>query len=295
MVSRQFSQSALPPHRHEFFEIVVILSGQGVHVTGSFRRKIQAGDVFVINRRRAHGYEETRRLNLANILIRGDVMQKIGAELRSRPGYHALFNPKIRRWRQDDPANRIRLSSQELERVSEWVVRIEEETTHGQPWGRLLAQSYLTLIIDLIVRKQGETRRAVGVGEGDVSSMGKVLAWVEKNLHKPLRVSELAQAGGMSERSLYREFHRFLGRKPAEYVWICRMERAAVLLGKASDRTRISEIAQRCGYEDSNYFSTSFRKFHECSPREFRARQRGELRLALSRLIDGVDTLTAMQ
>lgn len=267
VVRREISQPPIGPHRHEFFEIVVILSGYGTHVTGSFRRRVEAGDVLVVNPRRTHGYEETRGLHLVNILIRADVMQRIGRELRELAGYHSLFNATASRWQRDDGANRLRLSTEELIRVEEWINRLEEESTSRLPGSDLIAEAYLTLIVGVLSRRHA--RRSGGIAPTRVA-LGKLLSWIEKNLHRPLRVADLARQAGMSERTLHREFRLALNVSPADYLIRCRMDRAAEWLRDQSQKRRISEIAEACGFEDSNYFSSCFRRVRGCSPREFR-------------------------
>jgi len=56
---------------------------------------------------------------------------------------------------------------------------------------------------------------------------------------------------------------------PVEYLSSLRMERAAKLL-KDSPEMTITDIAYECGFESSQYFSSSFSKYHKVSPRRFR-------------------------
>lgn len=265
-VRRLLQQPAISAHRHEFFEIVIIFSGNGTHVTGNFRRKIEAGDVMVINRKRAHGYAETRRLNLANILIREEVLKRIGRELQSLPGYHSLFNADARHWQMNDGANRLKLSPMELEQIEEWVQRLEEESASEAPGSPFIAEAYLTLIIAVLARKQP---RPTHVVRRPLATFGKLQSWIEKNLDCKLSVADLARQAGMSERSFYRSFEQILGSTPADYLIQLRVQRATELLREVPRLRRISEIAEACGFEDSNYFSRCFRRLKGCSPREF--------------------------
>lgn len=269
-VYRQLHQPPMPPHRHEFFEIVIVLSGSGVHVAGSFRHRVEAGDVLVINSRRAHGYAETSHLNLVNILVREDVIFRIGRELRGLPGYHSLFNATVRRWRNPDISSRLRLSSEELGRMEEWIARLEEESSCDAPGSSFIAEAYLTLIIAVLVRhKPGKT----GGPPTIFPAIARLLGWLDKNCHRPLKVADLARQAGMSERTLHREFRRAMELSPSNYLVRCRIERAAEHLCEDPGTRRIGEIAGACGFEDSNYFSTCFRRLKGCSPREYRNRK----------------------
>ena len=266
VVHRVPRQAPILNHRHEFCEIVIILSGTGVHVTGGFRREIEGGDVLVINSHRSHGYERTRGLNLVNILIHDEVLARIERTLRDVPGYHALFNTKAERWNRPQERDRIRLNAAERAQAGEWIDRLEAESRTDSPENALIAEAYLTLIAGMIARRyRGGAERGKGAS---LAGIGGVVSWIEQNLDQPVRVAALARRAGMSERSFYREFRKTMGCAPVEYVLQARLLRAAELL-RAGGHRRIAEVAQACGFSDSNYFSSCFRRFKGCSPRAF--------------------------
>lgn len=276
VVFRMPRQTPMFRHRHEFCEIVFILSGTGVHVTGGFRREIGAGDVLVINSRRAHGYERTRGLNLVNILIHDDVLARIARSLRDVPGYNALFNTKAERWKRPQEKDRIQFNDTERVQAGEWIGRLEAETRTDSPENALIAEAYLTLIAGMIARRyRGGPEQAAGA---TAAGVGGVVSWIEQNLDQPMRVGALARRAGMSERSFYREFKKTTGCAPVEYVLQARLLRAAEMLRASAGRRRVAEVAQACGFADSNYFSTCFRRFKGCSPRAFGAGGSGEVR-----------------
>lgn len=272
-VLRMPQQSAMARHRHEFCEIVLVLSGTAVHVTGEFRREIGAGEVLVINSRRAHGYERTQRLNLVNLLIHAEVLARIERQLRDVSGYHVLFNTQASRWRRPEARDRIQLSTTERVQVEEWIARVEEETQSDTPENALIAEAYLALIVGLIARRyrSGAERRLVPpMATGRAGGIGPVVSWIEQNLEQPIRVGELARKAGLSERSFYRAFRDVMGCAPVEYVLQARLRRAGEMLREPHGRSRVEEIAQACGFVDSNYFSACFRRFKGCSPSAFR-------------------------
>ena len=270
VVHREPRQLSIRHHRHEFLELVVILSGHGIHVTGEFRHRIQAGDVLVISGRRPHGYEQTRGLNLVNILVREDALPRLARDLRQLPGFHALFSLELAHWRKESYASRLRLSQVELLQVSEWADRLEEESMRTGYGGHVLAEAYLILIMGLLSRCYGKPSRLAGRSEG---SMGRLLSWIEMHLPERLAIPLLAEKAGMSARSLHRHFNAVTGQSPADYILRQRIALSQELL-KVTPDVRIGEVAAQCGFEDSNYFSRVFRSRTGLSPREFaQARQ----------------------
>ncbi len=259
-------------HRHEFCEIVVILSGSAVHVTGEFRREIGAGDVLVINSRRAHAYERTRGLNLVNILIHDEVFTRIERQLSDVEGYHALFNTQSSRWKRPDGRDRILLNPAERVQAEEWITKLEAESQNDTPENALIAEAYLTLIIGLIARRyRGGFAGSKPVAKAWMGGVGNVVSWIEQNLDKPIRVAELARRAGLSERSFYRAFRDTMGCAPVEYVLQARLRLASEMLGEKTRSRRVAEVARACGFTDANYFSACFRRVKGFSPSAFGA------------------------
>jgi AraC-like DNA-binding protein/mannose-6-phosphate isomerase-like protein (cupin superfamily) len=274
---RETTQVPVVQHRHEFFEIVVILSGTGVHVTGNYRHQLKPGDILILNPGRAHGYEKTQNLNLINILVPEETITRIGRSMSNQAGYQALFHREAPQRKQGYP-ERLNLSPEEVDLVVGLVDRIDEEFKRGVQAVRLLEEACLALIIDLLCRRYCGKRKvhsqtALRHERGDAAAyfhMGNILSWIEKNLHLPLSVTDLAARAGMSERSLYNTFQKTLGITPQAHVARVRMRHAALRLSDPNERRSITEIATACGFEDSNYFSLCFRRFAGMTPREYR-------------------------
>lgn len=253
-------------HRHEFCELVLVVGGKGVHVTGNFSQEVARGHVLVITGHRAHGYEKPQGLNLINILVRPDLLPRIERELRMLPGFHALFGEGARRRAY---VSHMRLSVAECAQVEQWADHLEEETFQPKKAGRLLAEAYLTLIVGVLCRCYGRKNEARSKNPG---RFGPLLSLMEKQIDKPMAVAELAKQAGMSERNFYRKFQKTVGLSPVDYLLKARIHHAKERLAYGSPDRRISEIAQECGFDDSNYFSRAFRKIVGMSPKEYRLR-----------------------
>lgn len=269
LIYRRKSQEPYVQHWHEFFEIAVIFSGRGEHVTGGYRHTVQSGDVLVINNRRAHGYEKTERLALVNILIREDLLFALAARLREIPGYDALFGVEAEpdSWWRSIFTGHVRLSRDDLRQVEAWIESIESELAMQQPSSFLLAEAYLALIIGLLARRYGQPP---GRDSGR-QAFEPLLHRVGERLDEVLSVADMARHAGMSERSFYRAFRLAMGISPKAYLQQMRLRKAAELLQEAPcPHQTITEVAQRVGFEDSNYFSRSFRRFFGVCPRRFR-------------------------
>lgn len=273
LIYRRRSQEPYAQHRHEFFEIAIVFSGTGEHVTGDYRHTLQSGDVLVINNRRAHGYEKTQNLNLVNLLIRDDLLVHLTKDLGDISGYRVLFCPESARWRSKAYASTLRVSARELKQLEEWIARMEEELAYKQQSSFALAEAYLALIIGILSRRYGKHAEALPKAK----LFEELSAWLEERLEQPTSVVEMAAQAKMSQRSFYRTFHDAMGIPPMAYLQNLRLRKAAELLRRKGAAPSVTEVAQLCGFEDSNYFSRCFRKFAGMSPRAFVQAARGEV------------------
>jgi AraC family transcriptional regulator len=96
--------------------------------------------------------------------------------------------------------------------------------------------------------------------------------FIRAHLDASLSLEEIAREAGLSRFHTLRLFKRAYGETPARRVARLRMERAKDLL--ATGEEPITEIAFRCGYDNSAHFAVAFRRWAGLSPREYR-NQRG--------------------
>lgn len=262
LVYRRKSQQPYRQHRHEFFEIAVILSGTGQHVTGSHRQTVRRGDVFVLNNRRVHGYRQTERLGLVNILIREDLLHQLAPGLEEIAGYAALFGTPLRH--RAPYSGHLHLPPRDLEQVEAGIAAIERELSVGQPGGLGMAEAHLALIIGLLSRRYGQTP-ASPPAPSEFADLAQAL---EARLAYAWSVPGMARHAGMSERTFHRAFKTAMGAPPGVYLHHLRLRKAATLLRETS--ASITELAQQVGFADSNHFSRAFRHLFGINPRAYR-------------------------
>jgi AraC-like DNA-binding protein len=101
------------------------------------------------------------------------------------------------------------------------------------------------------------------------SAMLRVVDHIERNLHRPLSVKELAQISGLSRAHFSRVFLRVEGMPPAEFVLGRRLARATRLLTETT-QVSVKQVSARCGFDNANYFAKVFRRYFGASPTEFR-------------------------
>jgi AraC family transcriptional regulator len=120
------------------------------------------------------------------------------------------------------------------------------------------------------IRTSGNRRARLRAGSGGeyTQRIDRVIDYLRENLHRPVKLAELADVACFSEFHFHRIFTAVSGETLNQFTNRLRLEKAARLL-RYSEQS-VTEIALECGFSSSATFSRAFRGGYETSPREFR-------------------------
>jgi AraC-like DNA-binding protein len=265
VVDRHARHGSTGLHGHDFFELVVILGGRGVHFSSDEEYELKTGDAFVVTT--AHGYRDTENLSLVNILFDPRRLALPLEEARKIPGYHAFFALEPRFRRQHGFRSCLHLDLEMLALISEVVSELEDELRHQDPGFEFMATALLMELICRLSRAYGSMR---GETSRPLIRLGAVFSYLERHYAERILASDLERIAHLSSSSLLRAFTRITGMPPMRYLTRLRVTRACDLL-RAGELT-VTEAAFQVGFNDSNYFSRQFRQVMGCTPREYARR-----------------------
>jgi len=109
------------------------------------------------------------------------------------------------------------------------------------------------------------------VGGLPESKVRRVRAFIDSNLHRELRLEELAAVTHMSPYHFARLFKRATGLSPHRFVVQRRIEAATALLTEST--SSISSIAGAVGFRTASHFATTVRRITGMTPSAYRARR----------------------
>ena len=251
-------------HGHEFFELVLVRSGRGVHVTESGENVLERGDVFLIRPGNLHRYRELHSLEVVNILYLPERLNMPLGDLYEMSGYMAFFEvPPGLAGVLHLP--QLRLNEAEMTEAGQFIEMMMREQTEqraGSVFGMIAGFMQLVLLISRVFT------RSCGQEAGDLCRVGRLLAFLEEHCSEPLQVSELARKNGVSVRTLERLFREVVNRSPGEYLTELRLNRGAKLL--LESESSVAGVARQAGFATSSYFARLFRRKFGCLPREYR-------------------------
>ena len=258
------TQESFPVHSHDFCEIAIIQSGQGVYTDNYGERPLLPGDVFILRKPEYHGFSKIEKLKIINIIFIPERLALPLDELRKITGYNVLFEIEPLLHGGADRSS-LNLSPEELQQLNDYVKMIEHELEQKQPGYRIKLRSLLLDVIIFLSRKySSDTAHGAAACQ---RRLGETIAYIETHYREKHTLTMLARRAGMSKPHFIRMFKKITGLPPVDYVNKTRIDQACKLFSKA--QPCITQAALACGFSDSNYFSRTFKKYLGMSPRQY--------------------------
>ncbi len=255
-------------HNHDFYEVNVVLSGEGMHYIGERRTSAHIGDIFIIPPKVEHGYEGGEGFNVYHLTLSPRYLEKYSAELQQMPAFSALFRVEPVMREHVSSQMHLRLEPEELENISPYlyslVTRMKSDSTEDIIIGNCEA-----LIIITMLCAAYDKRLTVRGGEaGDDEAFLQSIAYIYEHYNQKLSIEALAKMARMSRTSYIDRFKRTTGFPPGEFITKQRISAAKAMLRDTS--LSLSEIAHTVGFYDSSHLIRAFENLTGESPSDFR-------------------------
>ena len=156
-----------------------------------------------------------------------------------------------------------------VDRIKDIFGKIEEEVRGPDEYTNDACRCLTHMLFFLLARNKNEYT------EDSVSSgfVEEIIRKIQKNYACEFSLSATAKEYSISAEHLSRTFKKETGFGFLEYVTVVRLRQAEYMLRQSSSIS-VSEVAYACGFNDSNYFSQKFKKFHGYSPSEIKQQKR---------------------
>lgn len=97
--------------------------------------------------------------------------------------------------------------------------------------------------------------------------LARCLRYIWQNYQKPVSMDDLAKVAALSRAGLFKAFIEKIGRPPGSELHRVRIENAKRLL--LQSKSKLDEVAELCGYQNSNSFWVAFKQATGLSPRQY--------------------------
>ncbi|WP_320123528.1 helix-turn-helix domain-containing protein [uncultured Sphaerochaeta sp.] len=248
-------------HGHDFYEIVVVVSGKGFHLLQQDKRQLQEGMVFCIRPGTIHGYADIENLVLYNLLIGKKAFSVLYPEVKDVAGFPETF------MQEEGDVPLVRLNSHQHAEIVALVSAVKEESEQQDYSKGSTSMTYSKLLQFLILVSRFHSARRGSAFQND-QRLEKVIIYMEQNIDRSIPLNELVEVSNMSASTLNRQFKLSTGWSPVDFHIHRRIAYASNLL--LTTDLSIERISEKTGFSDANYFARQFRSHMQMSPRQYK-------------------------
>lgn len=258
-VADRYPQNVFAEHTHEFCELVLVWRGNGLHVLNDRPYRITRGDLFYIRAEDKHSYASVNDLVLQNVIYCPDRL-KLNIDWRAA----------IPRFNDANGSPHWRLSSNGMTQVRQVITQLEQESQKAEPLANEMAELlFAQLVITLKRYRYAIDNPSASEQE---ALLDKLITTLAGSLNRSFVLEKFCEQAQCSERTLRQQFRTQTGMTVNHYLRQLRICHAQYLLQHTE--LMVSEVAMRCGFEDSNYFSVVFNREVGMTPVQWRHRSR---------------------
>lgn len=257
-------------HRHDEFQITLILESTGNVIAGNQIREFQPGDIFVFGAGLPHVF-------------------------RNGPAYYhndeALRAKSISAYFEWNVFGKSFLSMPETKSLAEFIEKSERgiffPSAHHSEIGKLLIQlsntfgyDRLLLLLQILNRLLRSEKSELLATEGsynnlketDEKRLDAVFKFTLNEYHRPISLQEVAEVSNMTVNSFCRYFKQRTRKSYIDFLTEYRVGQACKLL--QTEDSGISEICYRTGFSNLSNFNRKFKQINNCTPKEYRIKQK---------------------
>ncbi len=251
-------------HGHDFTELVMVYSGEADYVTTSGRSRIKTGDLLVTYMDQQHGYENTDKLVIGNVIFDPARLPLPVLDMCNSVLFNRLFAHNSKGHR-NYHLPIMTLAREELEELWRYILNIRTHKQENKIGSNFNALAEFMQLAGLLVRISAQENNREWHMQKQIAEL---INYLNTHYREKISLEAMAESTRMSVRTMLRQFEISTGDTPVNYVLKRRIVHAAGLLG--STKMSIAEIAYASGFNDANYFSRQFRRVTGFTPAGFR-------------------------
>lgn len=239
------------PHYHEEYELYYLLRGHTTYFIGDEIYSVEKGNFVFIPKWLQHKTDYGDGIYSERILV--SFHESVLSD-RMRPVLEQLSESRIHY-----------VSDKYLPLLEELLFKLEEEYYMDKEGGEQLLDLYIQELLVLLYRYRKESSANINASDRIVYVISE---YISNNFEQEITLEKLGQQFAISESYLSRKFKSVSGMGLNEYVTYVRIANAERMLKETM--MSVTEIAEKCGFNGSNYFSSVFKRTKGITPLVYR-------------------------
>jgi AraC-like DNA-binding protein/mannose-6-phosphate isomerase-like protein (cupin superfamily) len=254
-----YTASEIAWHWHKEIEIVVLYEGNVSLETAKESIILKKGDGVFINSEELHYFKkigDEKCVLISYVFDKSLVIGDKGSIIERK-----YIEPLV----QNKTLSLFKISEKLSRKLEEVFFEYEDKKFGVEINIRNILSSVL---LEIIIENREKLIEKKTYKNLDSQRIKGMLDFIQKNYSNELTLKEIGEAVFIGERETLRCFARTIGISPIEYLKKYRVKVAANLL--TTTDLPVTEICIQCGFNSPSYFSKSFQKIFNVTPREYR-------------------------
>ena len=254
-----YTASEIAWHWHKEIEIVVLYEGNVSLETAKESIILKKGDGVFINSEELHYFKklgDEKCVLISYVFDKSFVIGDKGSIIERK-----YIEPLV----QNKTLSLFKISETLSRKLEEVFFEYEDKKFGVEINIRNILSSVL---LEIIIENREKLIEKKTYKNLDSQRIKGMLDFIQKNYSNELTLKEIGEAVFIGERETLRCFARTIGISPIEYLKKYRVKVAANLL--TTTDLPVTEICIQCGFNSPSYFSKSFQRVFNVTPREYR-------------------------
>ena len=248
---RRMGKQTMRKHCHNHFEIYFITKGACCYFIENKVYHLQPGDIILIPEGIMHNTEYQNTTYSRKLISCSQYFIPVSVKSKLPELMHLYRNPGI------------------VDEINAIFDKIEEEYAKKDELSEDIFKCYTHMLFFLLARNPNLSIPQ----DEDKHYLDDAVDFIQSNYASEITLEKMAERYFVSAEHFSRVFKKKVGFNFREYVNLLRLQKAESML-RQQNIISITEVAQSCGFNDSNYFSVQFKKLYGISPKKFQSSSR---------------------
>lgn len=236
-----------PIHCHDFFEIEIIIDGEGIQELNGKTYFLKKGDAYILRPTDFHSVRVCKPMTIYNIMFDG-LMLSNTLDFNSDNSFCEYF---------------AHFEEKQFDIVLSYIEALLYETQNDGQYKTLMERNLLEFIMINIIRNSN-THDFVSKS----SPLRQVISYLNRNYKLAPSLEETSKIIGFAPTYFSSWFHKNTGKTYIEYLNSLRLSEAKKLLLTTSQS--VTEICFACGFKSFSGFLKEFKKEYSVTPATLR-------------------------
>ncbi len=252
-------EKAMDMHIHDCYEVYYSISGCKQFLINNKLYPVEPGDLFVINQYESH------YLTQIDSEVHERIVLSVYPEFIRRMSSEKTDLDYCFRERPEGFSHRLQLNKEQQKRFLFFINKLITSNDYGSD---LIEKSVFTelfiMINSICISRESKPAEETNVTYN--AQVDEILSYINNNINQPISIADLAAKFFISESYICRIFKSTTGTTINKYITARRISIAKSLLAEGIG---VTEVCERCGFNDYSNFLKSFSKSVGISPKKY--------------------------